>query len=172
MTDYYNITQVATLKADYPNYPTPIASAFAALLPALARHIEAEREIEEVDIWDPAFRAWLTDAEVAFTDVTTHLSTIASLELTCAHDKPLKRMSLLVNSLIRSEEPDNFMFIYGLRPHFEDLFQCEGSGPAVRDRNVMLGQALAHIDAMATLLTYDGCAGVEADDSIDPPALT
>ncbi|MCX7567741.1 hypothetical protein OS189_15455 [Sulfitobacter sp. F26169L] len=172
MTNYNITTQVAALKADCSNYPTSLANAFAALLPALARHIEAEREIEEVDIWNPAFRAWLTDAEEAFADVTTHLSTIASLELTCDHDKPLKRMSLLLTNLIGSEEPDTFVYLYSLRPHFEDLFQCEGSSPAVRHRNVMLGQALAHIDAMATLLTYDGYDEVEVDDSIDPPALT
>lgn len=172
MTDYNNTTPVAALKADYANYPTPIASAFAALLPALARHIEAEREIEEVDIWDPAFRAWLTDAEVAFTDVTTHLSTIASLELTCIDDRPIKRMAMLLDALIGSEYPDTFMHLFGLLPRFERLFQCSGSGPAVRHGNVMLGEARAHIDAMATLLTYDGYAEIEADDSIDPPALT
>ena len=58
-------------KADLSSYPTPLASAFAALLPALARHNEAEREIEDVAIRDPAFRNWLTDAEDAFTTVTT-----------------------------------------------------------------------------------------------------
>jgi len=172
MADYNNIMSFETVKADCSNYSTSLTNAFAALLPALARHIEAEREIEEVDIWNPAFRAWLTGAEEAFTDVTTHLSTIASLELACDHDKPLKRMSLLITNLIGSEEPDTFVYLYSLRPHFEDMFQCEGSGPAVRHRNVMLGQALAHIDAMATLLTYDGYAEPEVDEPIDALVLS
>tara|TARA_R110000850_G_scaffold113041_2_gene227548 strand:+ start:5960 stop:6469 length:510 start_codon:yes stop_codon:yes gene_type:complete len=155
MAKDFNIMSCGTHKADHSQYPTPLATEFSALLPALARHIEAEREIEDVDIWDPAFRSWLTDAEHAFTLVTTQLSAISAAELTCADDKALKRMSMLIDTMVGSEDPDTFMQLYGLLPRFEHLFYCSGTGFAVRHRNVMLRQARAYIDTMATLLTYD-----------------
>ena len=72
MADNSIIMSFGAHKADLSSYPTPLATAFAALLPALVRHIEAEREIEDVDIRGPAFRNWLTDAEEAFITVTPH----------------------------------------------------------------------------------------------------
>ncbi|WPZ29177.1 hypothetical protein T8A63_16350 [Sulfitobacter sp. OXR-159] len=169
MTDQTLITPFLAHKADHSHYPTPLATEFAALLPALARHIEAEREIEDVDIWDPAFRSWLTDAEHAFTDVTTHLSTIASIDLTCSDDKPLKRMSMLIDAMIGSEEPQTFMQFYRLLPRFEHLFYCDGTSLAIRHRNVMLRTARAHIDTMANLLTYDSEATIYVDETLEVP---
>lgn len=169
MTDRTLITPFLVHKAEHPNYPTAIAIEFAALLPALARHIEAEQEIEDVDIWDPAFRSWLTDAEHAFTDVTTHLSTIASTGVTCADDKPLKRMSMMIDAMIGSEEPQTFMQLYRLLPRFEHLFYCDGTSSAIRHRNVMLGTARAHIDMMANLLTYDSEVAIYVDETLEAP---
>ncbi len=169
MAEKTHITPFLAHKAEHPIYPTAIAIEFAALLPALARHIEAEREIENVDIWDPAFRSWLTDAEHALKDVTTHLSTIASTDLTCVDDRPLKRMSMLIDAMIRSEEPHTFMHLYGLLPRFEHLFYCDGTSSAIRHCNAMIGQARAHIDTMANLLTYDSEAAAYVDVTLEAP---
>ncbi len=166
MANYMTITPFAAFEADHPKYPTPIASAFAALLPALARHIEAEREIEHADIWDTAFRDWLTDAERVFTEVTTHLFTISTTELTCADDRPLQRMAMLIDAMIISENPDAFMRLYGLLPQYESLFCCRGEDHATRHRNAMLGTARRHIDTMATLLTYDWKVEADAGETI------
>ena len=155
MADNSIIMSFGAHKADISSYPTPLASAFAALLPALARHIEAEREIEDVAIRDPAFRKWLTDAEDAFATVTTHLFTITMAEETCSDDKPLKRTALLIEAVVGSGNPATFMPLYGLLPRFEDLLHCHGTGPAMRHRNGMPGPARCHVDTMATLLTYD-----------------
>ena len=121
-------------KADLPSYPTPLASAFAALLPALVRHIKAEREIEDVAIRDPAFRNWLTDAEDAFATVTTHLLTITMAEETCSGDKPLIRMALLIDAVVGSGNPATFMHLHGLLPRFKVLLHCHGNGPAILAR--------------------------------------
>ena len=121
-------------KADISSYPTPLASAFAALLPALVRHIKADREIEDVAIRDPAFRNWLTDAEDAFTTVRTHLLTITTAEETCADDKPLIRMALLIDAVGGSGNPATFMRLYGLLPRFKVLLHCHGTGPAILAR--------------------------------------
>ena len=143
MADNSIIMSFGAHKADLSSYPTPLASAFAALLPALVRHIEAEREIEDVDIRDPAFRNWLTDAEDAFTTVTTHLLTITMAEETCADDKPLKRMALLIGAMVGSGNPATFMRLYGLLPRFKVLLHCHGNNPAILAR---LGEADAGME--------------------------
>ena len=134
MADNFIIMSFGAHKADISSYPTPLASAFAALLPALVRHIEAEREIEDVDIRGPAFRNWLTDAEDAFTTVRTHLFTITTAEETCSGDKPLIRMALLIGAMVGSGNPATFMRLYGLLPRFKVLLHCHGSGPAILAR--------------------------------------
>ena len=123
-----------THKADTSNYPTPLASAFAALLTALVRHVEVEREIGEFDIWDLAFRNWLTDAEEAYATVTTHLLTITMAEETRVDDKPLKRMALLIDAVVGSGNPATFMRLYGFLPRFKIFLHCHGTGPAILAR--------------------------------------
>ena len=134
MATNFIITSFGAHKADLSSYPTPLASAFAALLPALARHVKAEREIEDVDIRDPAFRNCLTDAEDAFTTVTTHLFTITTAEETCSGDKPLIRMAFLIDDVVGSGNPATFMRLYGLLPRFKDLLHCHGNNPAILAR--------------------------------------
>ena len=134
MADNFIIMSFGAHKADLSSYPTPLASAFAALLPALARHIEAEREIEDVDIRGPAFRNWLTDAEEAYATVTTHLLTITMAEETRVDDKPLKRMALLIDAVVGSGNPATFMRLYGFLPRFKVFLHCHGTGPAILAR--------------------------------------
>lgn len=171
MAKKINNTSAGTLKANPPQYPTPVARAFAALPCALARHIETEREVEDVDIWDLAFRDWLTDAEHAYTDVTTHLFNITAAEVVCEDDKPLVRMAMLIDALVGSEDPDTFGHLYRLLPQFEDLFQCHGQGPAARHRDNMLEAARRHIDTMASLLTYDGAIEAEVAETVQAPKI-
>ncbi|MCX7568067.1 hypothetical protein OS189_17125 [Sulfitobacter sp. F26169L] len=171
MAKKINNMSVGALKAHPSQYPTPVARAFAALPCALARHIETEREIEDVDIWDLAFRDWLTDAEHAYADVTTHLFNITAAEVVCEDDKPLVRMAMLIDALVGSEDPDTFEHLYRLLPQFEDLFQCHGQGPAARHRDNMLCAVRRHIDTMASLLTYDGVIETEQTEMVQIPQL-
>ena len=105
MADDSFITSFRAHEATGAFHPTPISAAFSDLLVALARHAEAERDIEDVDIWDPAFRTWLTDAEEAFTAVTTLISTIYDQEPARAEDTPLQRMTRFIDAMIGSERP-------------------------------------------------------------------
>lgn len=168
MTAHAPITPTGALTPHLPYNPTPIAVAFSALMVALPVHIEAEREIEDVDVWDPAFSNWLTDAEHAFEAVTTQLSTIASLEVMRPEDMPLKRISLLIDAMIGSEDPDGFRSFYVLLPKFEALFWRSGSSDAAQHANEMLEAARAHIDTLATLLTYDDLAETDVDEAVEP----
>lgn len=83
--------------------PTTITTAFSRLLGALAVLIEAERDIEEVDVWDIAFRAWMTDAERAHETVTDLLRTIRDATPMRATDLPLMRMSAAIEMLMGAE---------------------------------------------------------------------
>lgn len=87
-------------------------SAFAALLDALSRHALAERDIEHVDVWDPAFRHWLTEAEEVFTEVTTLLSRIRRAEFVRAEDLPLQRLAAVIDAMTGSEEPGTFQRLH------------------------------------------------------------
>lgn len=155
MADQTHITSCGTHK-DTPDKPTAVAMAFSALMTALPLHIEAEREIEDVNVFDPAFRSWLTDAEAVFTDVTNLFTAIATADVARAEDRPLKRMSMLLDAMVGSETPGTFQHYRELLPRFEHLFRCTGSGPVALQYDAMLVAAFAHIETMAMLLTYDG----------------
>lgn len=136
----------------YKLTPTPIMSAFAHLLDALARHAVAERDIEDVDIWDVGFRHWLTEAEEVFTEVTTLLSRIRRADIGRAEDLPLQRVADVIDAMIGSEEPGMFQRLHAWLP--TRLFDCPGASPAARQVRRMLGQAGERIDGLAHLQTY------------------
>ena len=147
--------------------PTPISAAFSGLLTALARHAEAERDIEDVDVFDPAFRDWLTDAENTFTSVTTLISSIGRAEPARSEDLPLQRMTMLVDAMIGSEEPGTFARLHRLMPQFEAAFRSKQNNGVARRVNHMLLTACARMDELASLLSYEDLIEAEDQDSID-----
>lgn len=88
---------------------TPISALFSRLLGAMAVHIEAERDIQHVDVWDPAFRDWLTEAEEALTAVTTLLREIRDHQTARQADVPLMRMAIIIDAMLGAEEPGEFI---------------------------------------------------------------
>lgn len=155
MADQTYIMPHRPYEAAADDKPTTIAAAFSALMTALPLHIAAEREIEDVDIWNPAFRHWLTDAEAAFTVVTGLLWGISAAAIERAEDKPLQRMSMLLDRMVGSEEPGAFRHYHALLLRFAPLFRCGGHGVIARHCDAMLVAAFTHIETMSDLLTYD-----------------
>lgn len=149
------LSSVPSLSEDVDYTPTPISSAFSQLLGALARHIEADRDIETVDIWNTAFSGWLRCAEEAHTDVVGLLSLIRREVILRSEDRPLQRMAMLIDAMIGSETPGEFKRLHGLLPRFENLFRCGGTGVVAQRIDRMLLTALERINEMATLDTYD-----------------
>lgn len=84
---------------------TVITNSFSRLLDALASLIDAERDIADVDVWDPAYRPWLTEAERAHDAVTDLLRGIIDAHPQLAADLPLIRMSSAIHMLLGSETP-------------------------------------------------------------------
>ncbi len=64
---------------------------FSRLLADLSSLIENERDIEHVDVFDPAFSGWLTDAEQAHASVTSGLRSLlgSPIEWTCTGFVPV-----------------------------------------------------------------------------------
>lgn len=153
--------------------PTPISTAFSCLLVALARHAEAERDIEDVDIWDPAFRNWLTDAEEAFTLVTTLITQIGNAEPARPHDVPLHRMAMFIDLMVGSEEPGEFQRLHQLVPRFQDAIRCTDGSASARRVNHMLLTAGLRLDELAGLISYEDLLPESADDEDGklPPEL-
>lgn len=152
MADDSFITSFRTHEAAF--HPTPISTAFSDLLVALAKHAEAERDIEDVDIWDPAFRNWLTDAENCHTAVTTLISSIHDQEPARAEDVALQRMTRFIDTMIGSEEPGTFRCFHKMMPAFQATIRCRGGSGAARRVNHMILTAGLRLDELAGLLSY------------------
>lgn len=148
-----------------PFTPTSISAQFSELLGALARHIEAERDVQDVDIWDVAFRSWLTEAEDCYDRVTTLIAAIRHAPLARRADLPLQRMATLLDAMIGSEEPGAFQRIYRMLPEAMSLLHCPGNDAVAHRMRQMIASAFARLDEMATLPTYadPGAEDVDVD---------
>lgn len=133
--------------------PTLIASLFSRFLGTLALHIEAERDIQDVDIWDAAFTGWLREAEESLTVVTTFLCQIRDAKVMRASDVPLLRLAILADALIRSQHPDDFMRARSLLRH-PTLFRFVEPGPVGRRVCALIDTALLRLDELADLDAY------------------
>lgn len=144
--------------------PTPVSAGFSALLVALSAMIEAERDIEDVDVFDPAFANWLRDAERAQDRVVDCLRMVREAELQRAEDRPLQRLAMLIDAVISSEEPGEFTRLHRLVPSHAALFRCAGNSAVARRVDHMLLAGLARIDDLAMLDTYANCPPHEDPD--------
>lgn len=133
--------------------PTQISVLFSRSLGALALHIEAERDIADVDIWDAAFSGWLREAEESLTVVTGFLRQIREAKVMRASDVPLLRLSVLADTLLGSEDPHDFMRARSLLAH-PTLFRCVEVGPVGRRFHAMIDTGLMRLDELADLDAY------------------
>lgn len=133
--------------------PTKISVLFARFLGALAVHIEAERDIQDVDVWDAAFTGWLREAEESLKVVKTFLRHIRDAKVMRAADVPLLRLAILADGLIRSADPDDFQRARGLLAH-PSLFRCLEAGTVGRRVDAMVRTAVHRLDELADLDAY------------------
>lgn len=144
-----------TRSPEAPGYtPTAISSGFAGLLVNLAEHIEAERDIENASVWDIAFDNWLRHAEKARTDMSNLLTSILREDIVRLEDKPLKRMAMLINGVVVSEEPGAYRYLRPFVSRFDNLFRCVGQDPTSLRVDRMLLTARDRLETMYTLEIY------------------
>ena len=147
--------------------PTLIASLFARFLGALAVHIEAERDIQDVDVWDAALSGWLREAEKSLTVVTTFLRHVRDAKVEQASDVPLLRLAILADALLGSEDPDDFQRAHGLLAH-PTLFRCVDPGPVGRRVRALVDTAVLRLDELADLDTYAPDSFAHTPDGTPP----
>jgi len=146
---------------------TPITIQFGAVLRDLSAYIEAERDLEHCDSWDPACDAWIRDAERARTRVLDGITALRVAPIRRREDLPLRRYADLAKMLIESDSPEQFRDILALPDRFPQVFRCAGTGPVARRVDLMVAGFQQHLHALATL--EDVADMVEADYVVIAP---
>ncbi|TNJ39155.1 hypothetical protein FGE21_19160 [Phaeobacter sp. B1627] len=118
---------------------------------ALAQYIECERDIECVNSFDPAFVAWVSDAETARKNVLDRIASITAAPVSRAADKPLQRISLLTRALITCKTGTDFTALYALLGSHDHFFVCFENDPVGHRVQQMLEVHQDHVHAMADL---------------------
>ncbi|MBK4217946.1 hypothetical protein JJJ17_18615 [Paracoccus caeni] len=143
------VTEAASAAAHFTH--TTISRAFSRFLGALASYIEAERDIEDVASFDPAFLDWHRDAETARDTVRARIDEIRAAVSTRAEDQPLKRMALLISALINSGSSAEFLSLQMSFKRHAKLFTCAGTDATARRVRQMLYTAGLRLDDLAGL---------------------
>ncbi|SDL75868.1 hypothetical protein [Paracoccus chinensis] len=141
--------------------PPPLSIAFAALLAALDTHIQCERELDEVDLWDPAYRAWLDDAETAELRLYEVLAHITSSRPASLDDAPLWRMALLIATLVREGTASAFRRYAATEAEILMHLRVPGESPAALRVRSQIAAARRRIADMAGLTLYRQDGDVE-----------
>ena len=134
--------------------PTPVTRGFSRLLVELAALIEAERDFEDADIWDPAFVGWLSAAEHALARVKDRLRLLRATGLRRREDRPLHRMADMINTMIMTEEPGVFLAHYHELRQDRSGLRCPGDGAVALRVNRLLATGLSRIDELAGLSCF------------------
>jgi hypothetical protein len=146
---------------------TPKSIAFPGLMTALSNLIAAERDLEAVSYsQDPAYAAWMRDAELAHERVTDSLRHFHALPIFCLQDRPLGRMAQLIDAMLGQEDPGEARKLHRLmQMSFFTKFQISGIGATAMQRNAMLIQARHLATALAALPLFDSTSETDHDDS-------
>ena len=137
-----------------PGLATPIILAFDALLIAVRSFIVAERELEGVDVWDPACRNWRDDADAARDQLDSRINGMRGLRPALPGDRPLLRMSLLVGIMLRTTTPCDLSRALGVLTTHAMMFECADSDPMAARVNSLLRRRRSLIDSLAALQAY------------------
>lgn len=136
---------------------TAYSTAFAALLPCLARFVEAERDLGDIcHSYDPAYGAWHRDAQLARAGLNKMFRQFHGLRVDRPEYQPLRRMVGLAEAMLNVCEPERPRYLHReMKLVFFRQFQVPGFGPTAQSRNALLIQARHLIDAMMRLPLFD-----------------
>ncbi|MCL3881913.1 hypothetical protein [Marivita sp. GX14005] len=139
------------------------------LLAALHDFIAAERDLEEISYnQDPAYSAWMRDAELAHERLTETLRSFHGLDAEVREDQPLKRMAKVIDEMLGHEEPGGARRLHlAMQVAFFTRFQASGIGATAMHRNGLLVQARHLVTAMIQLPLFDSASLEEAASEHD-----
>lgn len=140
---------------------SPLLRSFTELLSALDHHIACERDLDGVDLFDPAWRYWLDKAEAAQLQLYDALASSTRLSPDRAEEIALQRMA----TLVREGTNSAFRRYAELERSFADFLTVPGDGLDAARVRQMLAAAGNEIRAMAGLSVYrqDGAHPSEAE---------
>ena len=123
------------------------------LLPALAAYTVAERDLEDVaGGYDPAYLRYEAEADEAREALTTTLIENLWVSASVPTDRPLRRMVMLIDALVRAEDVSTFKGLHrNMRHSFSRHFQSQDEGRLAQAVNVVLVDAGRMIDALVAL---------------------
>ncbi len=162
-----NQTPITPFPANEVPRETAVSRAFPALLRSVANLIRAERDLDDISYsQDPAYNAWLRDAELAQENLTTRLSAFHDLPGSIREDRSLRRMAYLIDSMLGHEDPSRPRWLHRqMQTHFFKMFQAPGISASALHRNAMLNTAYHLVTALAALPLFDFTSPDEHDDT-------
>lgn len=149
---------------------TAVTQHFVAVMRDLSAYIEAERDLEHCDSFDPACDAWIADGERARMHVLNSLSLLHAAPIQRREDIPLRHFGNLTRVLVESETPEAFCRALALPMQFAMFFQCHGDSATARRVNLMISAFQRHLRDLATLADFapviaSEYAGIDAEDT-------
>jgi hypothetical protein len=135
------------------------------LIGAVAVSIEAERDIENVDVFDLAINHWVRDAEMARDAVTDILTALKTATVARAEDEPLVAMANIVDTVMGSEDIGDYVHAKKRAHEARFFLRCNRIGATARRVTQMLEQCHAQLMIMATMDTYQ--PDYDPDDLLD-----
>jgi len=161
-------TQTPTMPfgTDEPPHHTPVSDAFPSLFGAVAALIISERDLDDISYsQDPAYGAWLRDAELDQERLTDALHRFHALPDTIPADRPLRRMALLVDTMLGHEDPGGARTLHReMQIAFFNKFQVSGTSATAMHRNGMLIKARHFVTALVRLPLFDTTPEAICDD--------
>lgn len=133
---------------------TPYGLQFIRLLNAWGEHITAERVLASTDPTDPRHGREQTCADKALSGFHRALLSMIKATPSDPLDTPLRRMTLLVATLVREDRASAFTRYETLKGDLAPFFVVPGEGPAVAEVRKMLAAAERRIALMARLSCY------------------
>lgn len=151
-------------------HPTPVTIHYTSMMRDFAAYIEAERDLEHCDSWDPACDAWIREAERARTRVLDGLATLLATPLERHEDQPLNRLGQMAQMLIESDAPELFRDAIALQASFPDLFRCADTSLIGRRTNLLIAAFQQHLHDLTTLPEFmETIEADEAEINVDDP---
>lgn len=148
MADQTPITATAATEAARSVNPaTNLIAHFDAFFAAFQAAIAATRDLNEVDVWDPAFADWRRAEELAWESASLAArTTFQSPDPGCATHRPLRSMARLMHHAIGSEDRAEFALICHWADRHARLFTS--TDRAVQTRLDGAKRALAAFEAL------------------------
>ncbi|MCV2894994.1 hypothetical protein [Lentibacter sp. XHP0401] len=154
MTYHARNTPLVSNKDAHSYIPYPISKQFSLLLGALAIAIEAERDIENVDVFNPAFDGWLEESERAWDRVTDIQLVLKKMPIRRVEDQPLKMLGFMMHLAMSSETRTELQAVQSFAQREPHRLQCPGRDALAHRITSMLAQGQFLLGAIGGLEVF------------------